>query len=64
MAGEDIWLSPQNQGARTAISFHQYPELPWREIFPEIEKIFRHCRWDIGPKVVFLDRCASPFLAR
>jgi FAD-linked oxidoreductase len=41
VAADDIWISPQGQGPCTAISFHQYPKLPWREFFPAIEARLR-----------------------
>lgn len=40
-AGDDIWLSPFNDGARLSISMHQYAKMKWREIFAEAETIFR-----------------------
>ena len=41
VAGDDIWLSPFNDGPCAAISLHQYGKLPWRELFAAVEPIFR-----------------------
>lgn len=41
VAGDDIWLSPFNQGPGAAISMHQYAPMPWRALFKEAEAIFR-----------------------
>ena len=40
-AGDDIWMSPFNNGAGASISMHQYAKMPWRKLFAESEKIFR-----------------------
>jgi FAD-linked oxidoreductase len=40
-AGDDIWMSPFNQGPGASISMHQYAKMPWRNLFGEGEKIFR-----------------------
>ncbi len=40
-AGDDIWLSPFNGGARLSISMHQFAKMPWQGVFGEIEPIFR-----------------------
>ena len=40
-AGDDIWLSPFNDGPRLSISMHQYVKMPWRALFAEAEPIFR-----------------------
>ena len=40
-AGDDIWLSPFNDGPRLSISMHQYAKMPWRALFAEAEPIFR-----------------------
>ena len=40
-AGDDIWMSPFNQGPGASISFHQYAKMPWRNAFIEIEAILR-----------------------
>ncbi len=40
-AGDDIWLSPFNDGPRLSISMHQYAKMPWRDLFAEAEPIFR-----------------------
>lgn len=46
VAGDDIWLSPMNDGLGhkgpfAAISMHQYAKMEWRDIFREAEAIFR-----------------------
>jgi FAD/FMN-containing dehydrogenase len=41
VAGDDIWLSPFNNGPGAAISMHQYTRLPWRDLFAAAEPIFR-----------------------
>ncbi|MCE3288545.1 MAG: FAD-linked oxidoreductase [Caulobacter sp.] len=40
-AGDDIWLSPFNGGDGASISLHQYAGLPWRQLFADIEPVFR-----------------------
>jgi len=40
-AGDDIWMSPFNNGPGASISFHQYARMPWREAFADIEAILR-----------------------
>lgn len=40
-AGDDIWMSPFNNGHGASISFHQYARMPWREAFTDIEAILR-----------------------
>ena len=40
-AGDDIWMSPFNNGPGASISFHQYAKMPWREAFADIEAILR-----------------------
>lgn len=40
-AGDDIWLSPFNDGPRSSISMHQYAKMPWGRLFAEAEVIFR-----------------------
>ena len=40
-AGDDIWLSPFNDGARLSISMHQYAKMAWRDLFAQAEPIFR-----------------------
>jgi FAD-linked oxidoreductase len=40
-AGDNIWLSPFNDGPRLSISMHQYAKMPWRDLFAEAEPIFR-----------------------
>jgi FAD-linked oxidoreductase len=40
-AGDDIWMSPFNNGPGASISFHQYAKMAWREPFAEIEAVFR-----------------------
>ncbi|MEZ5938238.1 MAG: D-arabinono-1,4-lactone oxidase [Hyphomonadaceae bacterium] len=41
VAADDIWLSPFNGRDGASISFHQYAKMKWREIFLDVEKIFR-----------------------
>lgn len=41
VSGDDIWLSPFNAGPCAAISMHQYAKMAWREMFAEVERIFR-----------------------
>lgn len=41
VAGDDIWLSPFNNGPGASISMHQYGKLSWRELFAAAEPIFR-----------------------
>lgn len=40
-AGDDIWMSPFNQGPGASISMHQYAPMAWRALFAEAEAIFR-----------------------
>lgn len=40
-AGDDLWMSPFNNGPGASISFHQYAKMPWRGEFAEIEKVFQ-----------------------
>jgi len=40
-AGDDIWLSPFNDGPRLSISMHQYAKMSWRDLFTQAEPIFR-----------------------
>ena len=40
-AGDDIWLSPFNQGPGASISMHQYAPMAWPKLFAEAEQIFR-----------------------
>ena len=35
-AGDDIWMSPFNNGPGASISFHQYSKMPWQRAFKEI----------------------------
>jgi FAD/FMN-containing dehydrogenase len=41
VAGDDIWMSPMNNGPCLSISAHQYAKMPWRDFFAGIEPIFR-----------------------
>lgn len=41
VAGDDIWLSPMNNGPCISISMHQYAKMPFRAVFAEAEPIFR-----------------------
>ncbi len=41
VAGDDIWMSPMNNGPCLSISVHQYAKMPWRAFFAGIEPIFR-----------------------
>ena len=40
-AGDDIWMSPFNNGPGASISFHQYAKMPWRDSFAEVEAVLR-----------------------
>ena len=40
VAGDDIWLSPMNNGPCVSISFHQYAKMPWTEAFAIVESVF------------------------
>jgi FAD-linked oxidoreductase len=40
-AADDIWMSPFNAGPGASISTHQYNKMPWRQIFAQLEPIFR-----------------------
>ncbi len=41
VAGDDIWMSPMNNGPCLSISVHQYAKMPWQNFFAAIEPIFR-----------------------
>jgi FAD-linked oxidoreductase len=41
VAGDDIWLSPMNNGPCLSISMHQYAKMPWRGVLGGAEPIFR-----------------------
>lgn len=41
VGGDDIWMSPMNDGPVASISMHQYAPMPWRGVFADIEAIFR-----------------------
>jgi FAD-linked oxidoreductase len=41
VAGDDIWLSPFNQGPGASISMHQYSKMEWRDLLAAAEPIFR-----------------------
>jgi FAD-linked oxidoreductase len=41
VAGDDIWMSPMNNGPCLSISVHQYAKMRWQEFFADIEPIFR-----------------------
>lgn len=41
VAGDDIWMSPMNNGPVAAISMHQYARMPWRKLFADAEAILR-----------------------
>ncbi|MES2056367.1 MAG: D-arabinono-1,4-lactone oxidase [Pseudomonadota bacterium] len=41
VAGDDIWLSPFNQGPGASVSMHQYTKMPWQAVFAGAETIFR-----------------------
>ncbi len=41
VAGDDIWMSPMNNGPCLSISVHQYAKMPWRDFFAGIEPIFQ-----------------------
>lgn len=41
VAGDDIWLSPFNQGPGASISMHQYSRMEWRKLLAAAEPIFR-----------------------
>jgi len=40
-AGDDIWISPFNQGPGASISMHQYAPMAWRDLFAQGERIFQ-----------------------
>lgn len=72
VAGDDIWLSPFNNGPGAAISMHQYSKMQWRQLFAEAETVFRERggrphwakRHTLAPKDVFdLYPKARKFLA-
>lgn len=39
VAGDDIWMSPFNNGPAASISFHQYAKMPWQTVFTEMEAV-------------------------
>ncbi len=39
--GDDIWLSPFHAPINESVAFHQYAGMPWRDLFKEVEAIFR-----------------------
>jgi len=41
VAGDDIWLSPMNNGPCLSISMHQYAKMDWRQVLGAAEPIFR-----------------------
>ncbi len=41
VAGDDIWLSPMNNGPAASISMHQYSAMGWRRPFDAVEPILR-----------------------
>ncbi|HEY5070830.1 MAG TPA: D-arabinono-1,4-lactone oxidase [Caulobacteraceae bacterium] len=41
VAADDLWLSPMNGRECVSISLHQYAKMAWREIFAEVEVVFR-----------------------
>lgn len=41
VAGDDIWMSPFNNGPCASISLMQYSPMEWRKPFSDIEAIFR-----------------------
>jgi FAD-linked oxidoreductase len=41
VAGDDIWLSPMNNGPCLSISMHQYAKMNWRSVLGGAEPIFR-----------------------
>jgi FAD-linked oxidoreductase len=41
VAGDDIWLSPMNNGPCLSISMHQYAKMDWRKVLGGAEPIFR-----------------------
>ncbi len=41
VAGDDIWMSPMNNGPAASISMHQYAAMDWRKPFAEVEPILR-----------------------
>lgn len=41
VAGDDIWMSPMNNGPCLSISMHQYAKMPWRDVLGGAEPIFR-----------------------
>lgn len=40
-AGDDIWLSPFNQGPCASISMHQFHKMDWRTPFSAVEPVLR-----------------------
>lgn len=41
VAGDDIWLSPFNNGPGASISMHQYSKMQWHALFAEAEPVFQ-----------------------
>ncbi len=41
VAGDDLWLSPFNDGPRASISVHQYHRMEWAPHFAELEDVLR-----------------------
>ncbi|MGH6616302.1 D-arabinono-1,4-lactone oxidase [Sphingomonas sp.] len=41
VAGDDIWLSPFNNGPGASVSMHQYAKMPWQALFATAETMFR-----------------------
>jgi FAD/FMN-containing dehydrogenase len=41
VAGDDIWMSPMNNGPAASISVHQYARMDWRQPFAVVEPVLR-----------------------
>ncbi len=41
VAGDDIWMSPMNNGPAASVSMHQYARMPWGQVFGEVEPVLR-----------------------
>ncbi len=39
--GDDIWLSPFRAPVNESVAFHQFAGMPWRDLFSEVEAVFR-----------------------
>jgi FAD/FMN-containing dehydrogenase len=41
VAGDDIWMSPMNNGPAASISVHQYARMDWHQPFAAVEPVLR-----------------------